>query len=135
MRSAIVLGLALGATVVGGAASAQESASTRPDVLLRQVVPGMPRGERQEVRVFAASFQPGERTVVHTHRFPVTVYVVEGEFTLEVSGRPPVTVTAGQALTEPTRVKMAGYNRGAGVLRVVVFQVSDPDVPFLDLFD
>src|SRR5205085_3297579 len=69
---------------------------SKPNLLLREVVQGMPRGATQEVRVLTATFQPGDQTVFHTHRSPVTVYVLEGEFTLELEGRPPVTVRAGQ---------------------------------------
>ena len=60
--------------------------------VLKEVVQGMPKGDKQEVRVFTASFKPGDRTVFHTHRFPVTVYVVDGSFTLELEGREPVVV-------------------------------------------
>lgn len=102
-------------------------------MLLQQMVEGMPRGEKQEIRVLTASFKPGDKTVFHTHRFPVTVYVLEGAFTLEMEGRAPVTVTQGQAMVEPPNVKMTGYNRSTNdSLRVVVFYTSDPDTPFLD---
>ena len=94
----------------------------------------MPRSERQEVRVLTANFNPGEKTVFHTHRFPVTVYVLEGAFSLELEGSEPITVAAGQALVEPPNVKMTGYNRSTTEpLRVVIFYTSDPDTPFLDL--
>ena len=69
--------------------AAQEPSLARPQLLLREVVTGMPRGERQEVQVLTASFRPGDRTVFHTHRHPVTVYVLEGAFTLEMEGRAP----------------------------------------------
>jgi quercetin dioxygenase-like cupin family protein len=53
---------------------------------------------------------------------------------LELAGREPVTVSAGQALVEPPNVKMTGYNRSTTEpLRVVIFYASDPDTPFLDL--
>jgi quercetin dioxygenase-like cupin family protein len=106
----------------------------RPNIIHREVVAGMPRGDRQEVRVITASFKPGDKTVFHTHRFPVTVYVLEGAFTLEMEGRAPVTVKAGEAFVEPPNVKMTGHNRStAELLKVVVFYVSDPETPFLDL--
>lgn len=113
-------------------AAAQESGIVRPNIIHRELVAGLPRAERQEVRVITASFKPGDRTVFHSHRFPVTVYVLEGAFTLELDGRPSVTVKAGDAYVEPPNVKMTGYNRGAGPLKVVVFYVSDPETPFLD---
>jgi len=93
----------------------------------------MPTLERQAVRVLTASFKPGDQTVFHTHRSPVTVYILEGAFTLELEGRPPVTVKAGQAFVEPPNVKMTGYNRSSTEpLRLVIFYVSEPDTPFLD---
>jgi quercetin dioxygenase-like cupin family protein len=93
----------------------------------------MPKGERQEVRILVATIKPADKTPFHTHRFPVTVYVLEGEFTLEMEGRALVTVKAGQALVEPPQVKMTGYNRSSTEpMRVVIFYVSDPDTPFLD---
>jgi quercetin dioxygenase-like cupin family protein len=125
--------LALVAVMIGVSSTAQEQGLARPNLLLRETIQGMPRGEQQEVRVLTASFKPGDKTVFHTHRFPVTVYVLEGAFTLEMEGRAPVTVKAGEAMVEPPRVKMTGYNRSASEpLRVVIFYVSDPDTPFLD---
>jgi quercetin dioxygenase-like cupin family protein len=111
----------------------EQSAAKPPPPLLREIVQGMPRGEGQEVRVLTATLKPGEKTPFHTHRFPVTAYVLEGTFTLEMEGRAPVTVKAGQAIVEPPRVKMTGYNRSSTEpMRVVIFYVSDPDTPFLD---
>ena len=119
--------------VVPTGASADTAGLARPQLLLREQVQGMPRSAVQEVRVLTATFQPGDRTVFHTHRSPVTVYVLEGEFTLELEGRPPLTVHAGQSYVEPPNVRMTGYNRsGKDPLRVVIFYVSDPGTPFLD---
>ena len=47
----------------------------KPNLVLTQIVEGMPVGAKQQVRVMTATFQPGERTLFHTHRRPVTVYV------------------------------------------------------------
>ena len=114
-------------------ALAQERGVVKPQLLLRESVKGMPKGETQEVRVLKANFQPGDKTMFHTHRFPVTIYVLEGAFTLEMEEREPVTVKAGQAMVMPPHVKMTGYNRSSTEsLRLVIFSVSDPDTPFLD---
>lgn len=130
IRSAVAL-LAL---LAGGTAGAQDQNLAKPNLILRQAMSGMPSAERQEVRVMTAIFKPGDRTVTHTHRFPVTVYVLEGAFTLELAGREPITVKAGEALVEPPHVVMTGYNRSASEpARVVIFYASTPDTPFLDL--
>ena len=80
---------ALGAlALTGGGAVGQERGLVRPDPpVLREAVSGMPRGERQEIRVLTATLKPGDKTVFHTHRFPVTVYILEGALTLEMEGR------------------------------------------------
>ena len=113
---------------------AQQAGLAAPRLLLREAVTGMPKTDTQEVRVLTATFKPRDRTVFHTHRSPVTVYVLEGNFTLELEGRAPVVVSAGQAYVEPPNVKMTGYNKSAtDDLKVVIFYVSDVGTPFLDV--
>lgn len=126
-------GLASLILLTASASTAQDAALAKPDLLAREIVEGMPRGDKAELRVLTATLKPGDRTPFHTHRFPVAAYVIEGTFTLEMEGRAPLTVKAGQALIEPPRVKMTGYNRSATEpLRIVIFYASDPDTPFLD---
>ncbi len=133
MRNSMGISLALVALVISLPSMAQEQTTAKPQLLLREIVQGMPKDERQEVQVLTATLKPGDKTPFHTHRFPVTVYILEGAFTLEMEGRAPVTVKAGQAMVEPPQVKMTGYNRSSTEpLRVVIFYVSDPDTPFLD---
>jgi quercetin dioxygenase-like cupin family protein len=112
---------------------AQSSGIAKPDMVLQQVIEGLPKDDKQTIRVMTASFKPGDKTVHHTHRFPVTVYVLEGAFTLELAGRPPLTVKAGEAMVEPPNVAMTGYNRSSETTKVVIFYVSANDTPFLDL--
>ena len=139
MRSNLVPGIALLAGLgFGDLASAQQHGAAapniaKPNMVLQQVVEGLPTDDKQTVRVMTATFKPGDKTVYHTHRFPVTVYVLEGAFTLELDGRPPITVKAGEALVEPPKMPMTGYNRGATETKVVIFYVSANDTPFLDM--
>ena len=92
------------AAVPAGSATAHEPGLARPNLVLEQIVEALPRDEKQLVRVMTATFRPGDKTVYHTHRFPVTVYVLGGTFTLELEGRAPINVRAGEALVEPARV-------------------------------
>jgi quercetin dioxygenase-like cupin family protein len=140
MRSNLVPGIALLAGLgAGGLAWAQQHGAAvpgtaKPNLVLQQIVEGLPTDEKQTVRVMTATFKPGDKTVYHSHRFPVTVYVLEGAFTLELEGRPPLTVKAGEAMVEPPKVPMTGYNRSATeATKVVVFYVSANDTPFLDM--
>jgi quercetin dioxygenase-like cupin family protein len=129
MRFALVLM----ASLVGSPTLAQQPGLAKPNLVMQQIVEGLPKDDKQAVRVLTATFQPGDKTVYHTHRFPVTVYVLEGAFTLNLKDRPPVTVKAGEATVEPPHVAMTGYNPSATELtKVVIFYVSSPDTPFLD---
>ncbi len=111
----------------------QDANVARPELLLKEAVEGMPKGDRQEIKVLTATIKPGGNTVFHSHRFPVIIYILEGAFTLEMDGRAPVTVEAGEAMVEPPNVKMTGYNKNpTDPMRVVIFYVSDLDTPFLD---
>ena len=124
--------IAAAASVALTSVSAQDVA--KPNLLLREVVQGMPKGDKQEVRVLTATIQPGGRTPFHTHRFPVTVYILEGTFTLDLEGRPPVVIKAGESFVEPPNVKMTGYNKSATEpLKVLIFYVGEPNTPFLDI--
>jgi quercetin dioxygenase-like cupin family protein len=134
MKRSIALGFAFVGLLVALPSTAQDPGTARPQLLVREILQGMPRGDRQEVRVLTATITPGQKTPYHTHRFPVTVYVLEGAFTLEMDGRAPVTVKAGEAMVEPPNIRMTGYNRSATEpARVVIVYVSDPDTPFLDV--
>ena len=132
MRRSPIIAAAVG-LLFGMPCFAQDAEVARPDLLLKETVQGMPRGEQQEIKVLTATIKPGGQTVFHTHRFPVTIYILEGAFTLEMEGRAPVTVKAGESMVEPPAVKMTGYNRSTTEpMRVVIFYVSDLDTPFLD---
>ena len=140
MRGALACGAAVFASLVAASPAVAQSHDVaapdiaRPNLVLQQVVEGLPRDEKQTVRVMTATFKPGDKTVYHTHRFPVTVYVLEGAFTLELDGHAPITVKAGEALVEPPKVAMTGHNRSATEpTKVVIFYVSANDTPFLDL--
>jgi quercetin dioxygenase-like cupin family protein len=130
--------LAFVGLILPAAAQAPDTAAqpgmAKPSLLLKQIVEGMPKGDRQEISVLTANFKPGDRTVFHTHRAPVTVYVLEGAFSLEIEGRDPLTVRAGESMVEPPHLKMTGYNRSATEpTRVVIFYVAEPGTPFLDV--
>ena len=133
MKKSTVTSIVLIMIFVSLTTMAQEKHIVKPQTVISEIVEGMPKGEKQQVRVLTATFQPGDQTLFHTHRFPVTVYVLEGAFTLEKEGQQPVTVKTGEAMLMPPNVKMTGYNKSATErLRLVVFYVSDPDTPFLD---
>lgn len=130
---AFAAALSLGTAPTFAQPDAPPAVVAKPRLLLQKSVEGMPRGDKQEIRVLTATIEPGGRTPFHTHRWPVTVHVLEGTFTLEVEGQPPVTVNAGEAYVEPPNMRMTGFNRSTDrPMRVVIFYVSAPGEPFLD---
>ncbi len=131
MRLIPLISCIFSVTALSGAALA-DGGLAKPNLVLKQIIEGLPGDSTSEVRVLTALLKPGDKTVSHTHDYPVTVYVVEGAFTLELKGHPPKTIKAGEAMVEPPNTEMTGYNRSATEeTRVVIFYVSTPDVPFL----
>ena len=134
MHKAMEAGKAISGLTVGWTASARERGAAKLTPLWRQVVGDMPGGGEQEVRVLHARLGPGDVTPRHSHRFPVTLYMLEGAFTLELDGREPVTVRAGESFVEPPHVAMTGRNPSEDAsAAMVLFYVSTPDAPFADL--
>ena len=131
-RSSTLATILVGLSLSLAGASAQEIA--KPQLLLNEIVSGMPKGEKQKIWVFSATIVPGGKTVFHTHPFPVTLYILSGTFTLEMEGHAPVILKAGQTMVEPPHVKMTGYNRSAiEPMTAIIFYVGDPDAQFLHL--
>lgn len=114
-----------------GPALADEVSVVKPNLVLQQLVQGLPQGSESEVRIMTATFHAGDTTPVHTHGFPVTVYVIEGEFTVEMEGMALITIRAGEAIVEPPNTIMTGLSHAAaGDTKVVVFYVSTAGAPF-----
>jgi quercetin dioxygenase-like cupin family protein len=133
MRFYVGAALVFFSLAIGASSVAQDAGVTEPTNLFKKRVAGMPKTELQEIRVLTATLKPGDKTALHTHKFPVTVYVLEGAFTVEMEGRRPKTVSAGYAFMERPNVPMTGYNRSAtDPVRLVMFYVSEPDTPFMD---
>ena len=122
----------IAALTVGVTRSAQDKGLARLTPLHREVVRGMPAADEQEIRVLFATLMPGDVTPYHSHRHPVTVYMLEGTFTLELDDRDPVDIDLGQVFVEPSGVTMTGRNKGDVPARMALFYVCEPDEPFAD---
>ncbi|RWB93393.1 cupin domain-containing protein [Mesorhizobium sp.] len=117
---------------VGVTRSAQDHGMAKLTPVHREVLSTLPQGSRQEVRVLHAVLQPGDVTPYHSHRFPVTVYVTEGVFTLRLDGREPISIGPGEVFVELPHVNMTGSNEGNAPATTILFYVCDPDTPFAD---
>jgi len=124
---------AIAGVSVGITTSAAPAGIAKLKVLLREETDALPRQPRQEIRVIQATLEPGDHTPRHSHRFPVTVYMLTGEFTLALEDRDPVLLKAGDVFVEPPLIRMTGYNRHLSEnATMVLFYASDPDTPFAD---
>lgn len=126
----MIAGLAVGVT-----RSAQDEGLAKLTPLHREMTRGMPTAQDQEIRVLLATLLPGDVTPYHSHRHPVTVHMLEGTFTLELDGRDPVHIEAGQVFIEPPGINMTGSNKGNVPARMTLFYVCEPDEPFADPAD
>lgn len=126
------VGTMTAALTVGVTRSTQDSGMAKLTPLHRETVQGMPVVQDQEIRLLFATLLPGDVTPYHSHRHPVTVYMLEGTFTLELDGRNPVHIEAGQVFVEPSGVNMTGSNNGDVPARMALFYVCEPDEPFAD---
>jgi quercetin dioxygenase-like cupin family protein len=134
MHKTMETGAAIAGLAVGVTTSAADAGLAKLRVLHREAVGTMPKTDSQEIRVLHARLEPGDRTPRHSHRFPVTVYMLQGTFTLDLEDRgEPVTVRAGEVFVEPPYVPMTGRNLSATEPALMtLFYVGDPDTPFAD---
>jgi quercetin dioxygenase-like cupin family protein len=65
----------------------------------------------KEGRMIEVSYPPGAKDMVHRHNAHAFVYVLQGEITMQLKGKPAVTLKAGQTFYEgPTDVHVVGRN-------------------------
>ena len=116
---------------VASAAQAQQPApqTPGPNFILKQIVPTLPTKERLEVRVRTATIEPGAVGQWHTHPTPPIVYVVEGTLSVDRKDGETVHTQAGQAVIEPVNTIIRGTNKGPTPVKLVIFQVSPPEMP------
>jgi quercetin dioxygenase-like cupin family protein len=126
------VGTMIAGLTVGVTRSAQDRGLAKLTPLHRETVCGMPSAGEQEIRVLFATLMPGDVTPRHSHRHPVTVYMLEGTFTLALDDRPPVDIGPGAVFVEPSGIAMTGSNEGDGPARMALFYVCEPDEPFAD---
>jgi quercetin dioxygenase-like cupin family protein len=100
MQKKLFLAMALAAAfIIGSTGSRAQDGVKRTDLQTQDLsIPG-----RQVVQQMV-ELQPGTVVGKHTHPGEEVSVVLEGELTLEVTGKPTVTIKAGQAFTVPAGV-------------------------------
>jgi len=130
-RTAVLLGVSLAVGIAvgvigAGALSATQGPVTRT-VLLETDLAGM---EGKEGFVILAEIAPGAATGKHTHPAHEFAYVLEGDGTLEVEGRPPVSLKPGVAIHQPPGQIHNGRNTSAtSALKILAVYIAEKDQP------
>jgi len=76
-----------------------------------------------------ADFDPGAVVAKHTHPGEEISYVIEGEITVEVAGKPPQTLKAGDAFFIPAGTVHSAKNTGKGKAAVLATYVVEKGKP------
>ncbi len=121
----VALGVALG---VSGTRllSAQQPEIKRTEVL-RTDLPGV---EGKEAVVFMAEIPPGVVTGKHRHPGNELIYVLEGSYILDVEGKGPIALKAGDARHAPPGEIHAARSVGsARPSKVLVFLLAEKGQP------
>ena len=85
--------------------------------------------EGREAVVALAEFSPGVAAGKHTHPGEELGYVVEGTLQLEVEGKPPLTLKAGDVFFVEAGRAHDGKNVGAGTAKVLATYIVEKGKP------
>ena len=118
---AILLVLAF---IIGSTGSRAQDGVKRTDLQTHDLsIPG------REVVQQMVELQPGTVVGKHTHPGEEVSVVLEGELRLEVTGKPAVTIKAGQAFTVPSGVVHAAASAGRVPTKLLVTYIVEKGKP------
>ena len=85
-----------------------------------------------EIQMREILFAPGWKAPRHYHNSDLFIYVISGEFEVDMEGSGLITYTDGQALRMKPNTPMDARNPSAEKpLKLAVLQVGNPDLPFM----
>ena len=111
-------------TLAVGTLYAQQAAFTR--TMLQKADVSATSREAVQVR---AEFGPGAVAGRHTHPGEELIYVLEGTLVLEVAGKAPVTLNAGDFANVPAETVHDGRNIGSGAAKVLATYIVEKGKP------
>lgn len=131
VRKALVLGLTLAAGVAAGVIGAQllnaQQEASKRTLLLKADLVGM---AGKEAQVLLVELAPGAAAGKHYHPGHELGYVLEGSFTFEVEGKPPVTLEQGGILYVPPRQVHNPKNASkTAPAKALVFAIAEKGQP------
>jgi quercetin dioxygenase-like cupin family protein len=122
--AAIVSGVTLLAALGAQSLLAQQPGFTR--TLLQKGDVSAPGREAVQVR---AEFDPGVAAGKHTHPGEELGYILEGTLVIEMEGKAPVTLNAGDFFFVPAGTVHDGRNVGSGKAKVLATYVVEKGKP------
>ena len=130
-RTVVMAAIALVAGIVLGVAGNQALMAQQPPltrtILQQKDLEGV---AGREVIMFRAETMPGGMSGRHYHAGPELLYVIEGALTLELDGKPPVTIKAGESYYSPPKNIHNAKNASATAqLKLIGFLVGEKGQP------
>jgi quercetin dioxygenase-like cupin family protein len=123
----IALGVGMGVGVVGTQVLSAPKGPVTREVLLDTELAGM---EGQRGFVILAEIAPGEATGKHTHPAHEFAYVLDGDGTLEVQGKPPISLKPGVVIHQPPGQVHNGKNISAtSTLKILAVYIAEAGRP------
>jgi quercetin dioxygenase-like cupin family protein len=123
MKLFVVLGLAV-PLVLGTQPSRAQDGIKRTDLQTHDLsIPG------REVVQQMVELQPGTVVARHTHPGEEVTVLLEGELLLEVAGKPPVTMKAGQAFTVPMSAVHGVKSTGSSPSKLLATYIVEKGKP------
>ena len=87
--------------------------------------------DRKELLMLTVKYLPGGASLPHRHDAQVFVYVLQGELTMQIAGKPAVTLRQGDTFYEtPTDVHLVSANASkTAPAKILVFIVKTKGAP------
>jgi len=121
MRSLVVI---IAVLLIVGGVSAQQPGFSRTAIQRGDLsVPG------HEVVQAIAEFAPGSTSGAHTHPGEEAGYLLEGSLVFEITGKPTVTLKAGETFFVPAGIVHNATNKGSVRARVLATYIVEKGKP------
>lgn len=88
-----------------------------------------PQGGTPEITGILVTLPPGANTGWHTHPSPCVAYILEGEISLELEGRPTRIYKAGDSIVEVVNLPHRGTAQGDKPVKILFFAISEKGTP------
>jgi quercetin dioxygenase-like cupin family protein len=82
-----------------------------------------------EVSSWIATVEPGGQSALHQHPVPIYVYVMDGEFEVQLEGDERIPMPEGEGILEPQNRNMQVFNTGDGPGQLLVVAMGAQGQP------